>query len=301
MKRKPKVKGSVLSLLGLLGILSGQCYQPAKAADEGTETKLIRKKDLTYRKIKDRELQMDLVMPPGKGPFPAVLGVHGGGWRSGSRQDLAKLTNLLAQKGFVAATISYRLAPESRFPAQIHDVKAAVRWLRKHADTYKIDPKRIGAVGFSAGGHLVSLLGATDETDGLDGKDGKGQPSSRVQAVVSFFGPTDLINKSWTNQVEDFYLVPFLGVSYEKGKEVYEKASPLKYVTKDDPPFLFIHGDKDTLVGLHHSRDMRKKLMDVGVHAELMIVKGAGHGWSGKQLDETLDRTIQFFQDHLKK
>jgi acetyl esterase/lipase len=137
------------------------------------------------------EFQLNLAMPKkGKGPFPAVVCIHGGGWYQGQPQDLNSMTELLARRGYVAATVSYRLVPSARFPARIEDCKAAVRWLRANARQYPINPDRIGAIGFSAGSHLSYLLGVTDKKDGLEGTGGNPQLSSRVQAMVSFFGRT---------------------------------------------------------------------------------------------------------------
>src|SRR5439155_20624493 len=131
---------------------------------------------------------------------------------------------------------------------QIEDVKAAVRWLRANAKTYKIDSDRIGAIGFSAGAHLACLLGVTNKDDGLEGKGGNPDQSSRVQCVVSFFGPTDLTLNDWTKEVEEGILIPFLGATIKDKPELYKKASPVTFVTKDAPPILFFHGDKDKLV-----------------------------------------------------
>jgi acetyl esterase/lipase len=259
-------------------------------------------RDLVYGKGGDTELKLDLAVPAqGKGPFPAVVCLHGGGWRGGKRQDLDKLITLLAGRGFVAATVSYRLTDKAPFPAQIEDCKAAVRWLRAAADKYQIRPDAIGAVGFSAGAHLACLLGTADKTAELEGQGGHPDQSSRVQAVVSFFGPSDFTIKTWNKGVEDYFLVPFFGGSFEEKKELYRKASPLIYVTKDDPPFLFFHGAKDTLVGVENSEKMVNKLREVGVAAELVTVADEGHGWGGEKLAKTLDQTARFFQEKLKK
>lgn len=278
--------------LALLVLLS-----PARAQEPGVKTE----RDVTYGKGGDVDLKLNLAMPAeGKGPFPAVVCVHGGGWKGGQRQDLDKLTEMLAKNGYVAVTVSYRLTPKYQFPAQIADCKAAVRWLRANAKQYRVNPDKIGAVGFSAGGHLVCLLGAADAAAGLEGKGGNPDRSSRVQAVVSFFGPTDFTVKRWDAQVEDFFLVPFLGGTFDARKDDYVKASPIAYVTKDDPPFLFFHGDKDTLVGLHHSKDMAEKLRAAGVPATLRTLADEGHGWGGPRLAETLGQTIRFFDEKLK-
>ncbi|MGF1581617.1 MAG: alpha/beta hydrolase fold domain-containing protein [Gemmataceae bacterium] len=261
------------------------------------------KADVVYGKGGKQKLMLDLAVPNGpkaKGPFPTIVCIHGGGWRTGSRKQLSELTKVLGKKGFVAATISYRLTPKAKFPAQVHDCKAAVRWLRANAKKYRIDPNKIGAVGFSAGAHLVCLLGAADKTAGLEGNGGHPKQSSRVQAVVSFFGPTDFMVKRWTKQSENFFLIPFFGAPYKKAKALYAKGSPQKYVSKDDPPFLFFHGDKDTLVGLHNSVDMAKLLRAKQVSAEVVVMKGEGHGWGGKKLQQSLEKTVKFFKEKLR-
>ena len=152
-----------------------------------------------------------------------------------------------------------------------------------------------------SGFHLVCLLGAADKDADLEGDGGNLEQSSRVQAVVSFFGPTDFMTKRWDKKVEDYFFVPFLGGTYEKAKDQYIKASPLKYVSKDDPPYLFFHGDKDKLVGLHHSIDMDKALRKVGIDSELVVMKGAAHGWGGDRMVKTLNQTVDFFVEKLKK
>jgi acetyl esterase/lipase len=253
-------------------------------------------KELVYGKAGKVELKLDLAMPKdGAGPFPAVVCLHGGGWRTGKRQDMTKVIELLASRGFVAATVTYRLAPAHRFPAQIEDCQAAVRWLRRHAKKYRLDPERIGAVGISAGAHLACLLGVTGKESDSPGV------SSRVQAVVSFFGPTDFTVKTWPKAIEDALLVPFLGGSFEEKAEAYRRCSPITYVTKAAPPFLFFHGDKDTLVGIEQSEKMVKKLTEAGVSARLVTMKGDGHGWRGEKLTRTLEQTLEFLREKLKK
>lgn len=282
-----------------LGLLLAFCLALPIA---GGEAKIKSEKKIVYGKGDDVDLELDLAMPAeGKGPFPAIICIHGGGWKAGNRKDLIGLTEHFAKNGFVAVTISYRFAPKYKFPAQIEDCKASVRWLRANADKYKINPDRIGAVGFSAGGHLSCLLGAADEKAGLEGKGGNPKQSTRIQAVVSFFGPTDFTDKTWSKEVENIFFVPFLGGTYEEKKELYRQCSPLVYCTKDAPPFLFFHGDKDKLVGIEQSEKMAKKLTGLGVSAEMVAMPGDGHGWGGEKLTKTLEQTTRFFKDKLQK
>jgi acetyl esterase/lipase len=266
------------------------------------DAKIKSEKKLVYGNAADVDLELDLAMPAeGKGPFPAILCIHGGGWKGGHRKELAGLTEHFAKNGFVAVTVSYRFAPKHKFPAQIEDCKASVRWLRANAEKYKINPERIGAVGFSAGGHLACLLGAADEKAGLEGKGGNPKQSTRIQAVVSFFGPTDFTEKTWSNDIENLFFIPLLGGRFEEKKDAYRQCSPLIYCTKECPPFLFFHGSKDVLVGIEHSEKMSKKLTDLGVSAELVTMQGDGHGWGGDKLTKTIDQTTRFFKDKLQK
>jgi acetyl esterase/lipase len=278
------------------------CLTLCTFAVHAQDAKIKTEKNIVYGKGDDAELQLDLAMPAeGKGPFPAVVCVHGGGWRQGNRQQLQGLTEMLAKHNFVAVTVSYRLTDKSRFPAQIEDCKASVRWLRANAEKYNVNPDKIGAVGFSAGGHLVSLMGAADDKAGLEGNGGNPKLSSKVQAVVSFFGPTDFVEKTWSNDVENLFLIPFIGGKYEDKKAEYRKASPIVYCTKETPPFLFFHGTKDALVGIEHSQKMEKELKRLGVSAELVTMEGDGHGWGGEKLTRTLNQTVKFFEEKLRK
>ncbi|HXG11315.1 MAG TPA: alpha/beta hydrolase [Gemmataceae bacterium] len=259
-------------------------------------------RDLVYGKGGDTELKLDLAMPKnGKGPFPALVCIHGGAWLRGSRQDLDKTIETLAGRGYVAVTVSYRLAPAAKFPAQIEDCKAAVRWLRANAGKYKINPDRIGALGYSAGAHLACLLGTTDKSDGLEGSGGNAEQSSRVQAVVSFFGPTDLTRQDWSKEVEENILVPFLGAPFAAKPELYKRASPITYVTRDDPPMLFFHGTEDKLVRPQQSQWLAEKLQAAGVSARVVLVEGEGHGWAGEKLLKSLEEMLAFFDERLKK
>lgn len=272
------------------------------AAANGQQPEIKVERDIVYGKADGVELQLNLALPKGKGPFPAVVCVHGGGWYQGQRSDMDFMTELLARRGYVAATVSYRLVSKARFPAQIEDCKAAVRWLRANAEKYKVNPDRIGAVGPSAGGHLACLLGVTDKKDGLEGSDGSPDQSSRVQAVVSFFGRTNFMKKTWDNELEEKIFVPLIGASFDDKPELYKRISPIAYASRASPPFLFIHGAEDKLVPSQDSIDMAKKLQTAGVSAKAVIVEGVGHGsadW-GDKWAKYVEQAVEFFDDHLK-
>lgn len=271
--------------------------------------------DIVYGKGGEQELKLDLAMPEkGEGPFPAVVCVHGGGWKGGSYKDMAQTIRGLAGEGFVAVSVQYRLTPprtekpkglKGRWPAQIEDCKCAVRWLRANAAKYKVDKNRIGAVGYSAGGHLVCMLGLTTKEDGLEGKGDltpeAAKESSRVQAVVDFFGPSDLTLGDWEKNVEPLLLDMFDGTLAEKGKE-YKQASPLTYVRqdKDNPPILIFHGTKDNIVHYNQSTKLEEAYKKVGGDVILVTMEGDGHGWGGEKLLTSLAKTMEFFKKHLK-
>jgi acetyl esterase/lipase len=259
-------------------------------------------KDLTYARVGDTDLQLDLAMPKdAKGKLPTVVLFHGGGWRAGNRQQLTAMMEGFARNaGYVSATVSYRLVPTATFPAQIEDCKAAIRWLRANADKYHIDSERIGVAGFSAGGHLVCLLGTTDKEAGFDAVEGNTEQSSRVQAVVSFAGPTDFGTTDWSPLVEGL-IESLLGGKRADKADAFKQASPITYVTKDDPPFLLIHGTKDELVPVDQAARFEAKLKETGVSVETLILEGEGHGLGKEALNQAIVKMTEFLNRELKK
>jgi acetyl esterase/lipase len=275
---------------------------PASGRAQDAKPAIRVEPDLVFGKGGGTELKLDLAMPgEGEGPFPAVVCIHAGGWVGGDRKQMAQTIATLAGRGYVAVAPDYRLAPRDRFPAQVEDCKAAVRWLRANARKYQVDAGRIGAVGFSAGGHLACLLGVTDKEAGLEGSGGNPDESSRVQAVVSFFGPTDLTRKVWSKEAQTKNLVPLLGGTPEEKPEAYRKASPVAYAGKDAPPFLFLHGSEDREVPLQQSQDLAEKLQKAGASARVVTVEGEGHGWRGEKLLKSIEQMLLFFDEKLKR
>ena len=238
-------------------------------------------RDVVYGEVGDVELKLDIYHPktPADGAQPVAVCVHGGGWTKGDKGLGAGMLALpeLLKRGYLVATINYRLAPEFKFPAQIEDVKCAIRYLRAHARELNLDPQRIGVWGGSAGGHLVALLGTTDEGAGFDTSGGWTNQSSRVQAVVDLFGPTDLAPRAGLGNTRVGQAV-FGAQSADD--PILKRASPVTYVSNDDPPFLFLHGDHDLLVPLRQSQILHERLTAAGVPSTLVVVTNAAHGFA---------------------
>jgi acetyl esterase/lipase len=256
--------------------------------------------DLTYLDREGTALKLDLVRPAtGEGPFPAVLVIHGGAWRAGDKASNRPLLAELARRGYVAVSPQYRFCPAHPFPAQVHDVKAAVRWLRNHAAEYHIDPERFGAMGFSAGGHLALMLGVTDPADGLEGDAPPDGPSSRVQAVVNFFGPTDLAAADIPD-VSRPLVKDFLGATPAEAPEAAAQASPLTHLSKGDAPVLTYQGTRDPLVPHTQATALADAQTAKGVAGRVELLLGAGHGWGGAEMQRTLDGSFAFLDQHLR-
>ncbi len=256
--------------------------------------------DLVYTKVGETELKIDLTRPAdGDGPFPAVLVIHGGAWRAGNKDGMRGLLQEFARRGYVAASPQYRFCPKETFPAQVHDVKAAVRWLKSNAKEYKIDPGHVGAIGFSAGGHLAMMLGVTGPSDGLEGDAPKDAPDTKIHAVVNYFGPTDLAADDIPDHSKPL-VKDFLGGTAKEKPEAAAKASPLTYVTKDDAPILSFQGTKDPLVPYTQATKLLDAQTKAGVPGRVELLIGAGHGWGGQDLKRTADASFAFFDRYLK-
>jgi len=263
--------------------------------------------DVVIGKGGERDLHAEAAYPQGAtNLLPAILFIHGGGWVAGSYKDAPLLP--LAEAGYFAASIEYRLDNEAKWPAQIEDCKLGVRWLRANAARYHVDPDHIGVWGESAGGHLVLCLGTMADVREYEGKGGYPGVSSAVQAVVDFYGPSDFTS-IWpaTYKGEGASLLEGLfGVPHEKDPALWKKASPLTHVKSGDPPMLLVHGDSDRLVSINQSLLMDASLARSGVPHHLVIVKNAGHGFlplPGTTIDpsraQIMDDVLSFFSKWL--
>ncbi|HVJ68987.1 MAG TPA: alpha/beta hydrolase, partial [Caulifigura sp.] len=213
-----------------------------------------------YSRAGDEPLLLNLARPGSQQKAPAILCIHGGGFRAGKREGWDARCKKMAERGYVAATVTYRLAPQHQFPAAIHDVKAAVRWLRANAEKYHIDPERIGVVGDSAGGHLAQFLGVTGGVPGFEGTGGAADQSSRVTCVVNYYGPSDF-TKSYGKSVDAAEVLPlWLGGDVEHERHRHILASPLNWVTPDAAPTLLIHGTEDKYVAFEQAQWMFDRL-----------------------------------------
>jgi acetyl esterase/lipase len=231
----------------------------------------------------DKILHADVYQPktPPAAPLPAVIFVHGGGWSSGSYKG-GSTKPYLAEHGYVAVSIEYRLSHVAPWPAQLEDCRLAVRWLRANAAKYGVDPNRIGAWGGSAGGHLVSCLGTMADQPQFDGDGGWPGVSSRVQAVVDGSGPVDFTTgseglKGSTPTTDSPMLIALFGGSFAQKSAIYQQASPITYVKAGDPPFLVIHGDQDHSVPIAQARKMVAALKAAHVPVEYIVVHNADH------------------------
>lgn len=284
---------------------------PALAQQVPADVEVIR--DVEYGKGGGVSLKLDIIRPTTqpKDPMPVVVFIHGGGWSAGDKEGGIQHLTPLARKGYFTATINYRLTGIAPFPAQIEDCKCAIRWMRAHAKQYNADPRRIGVWGGSAGGHLVALLGTSAGVRELEGTGGWPGYSSRVQAVCDWFGPTDFLY--WAeevtkkgidiakleNEVAGGAISKLFGGPFSSKQDLARQASPITYVSKDDPPFLIMHGDQDNLVPPSQSQVFHDALKKAGVDSTLKILEGAGHGFGPKY--EAGKTVLEFFDKHLRK
>ena len=257
-----------------------------------------------YAQVAGEELLLDLYLPRAAAAPPLIVWVHGGAWRGGSRTSMP-LDGLL-EEGFAVASVDYRLTPVARFPAQIHDIKAAIRFLRANERRYGFDASRIAVAGASAGGHLAALVGVTNAHPELEGRVGDAlDRSSDVQAIVSFYGAgnlTTILQQSTPHGlgVRIPALQLLLGSQPDDDPEVAKQASPLFHIDGADPPMLLLHGDQDPQMPINQSHELYGKYRELGVPAVMQVVHGAGHG--GREFyDKTQTNLVaDFLRRHMQ-
>ena len=268
-------------------------------AQDAEPSARLTQKDVSYGPHERNKL--DITVPKSDKPLPLIIWVHGGGWEAGDKAG--NPAALLVSQGYAAASINYRYSTQAAFPAQLHDCKAAVRFLRDNAKKYNLDPDAFGVWGASAGGHLVALLGTTGDVPELEG-DAKTKTSSQVQAVCDWFGPTDLIKLSPMTAAGN-PITKLLGGTTGEKAALAKQANPITHISKGAAPFLIIHGDMDQLVPLSQSELLQDALTKAGIESELVVCKGADHG--GKEFQgqvgnaENRKKLLAFFDKHLKK
>lgn len=291
----------ILSLAVLAGMpsLSAQ----SKRLPEGVRAF----RNLVYVEGGHERHKLDLYLPEAtetEASLPLVIWVHGGGWQNGSKDGCPPLRSGYLERGYAVASLNYRLSGHAVFPAQIEDCKAAIRWLRTHAKEYHLDPRRFGVWGSSAGGHLVALLGTSGEVKAFEVGANLDQ-SSRVQAVCDYYGPTDFTVFVTTPGYERHAAdsspeARLIGGAVLENKDKAARVNPISYVSKDAPPFLIVHGDKDPTVPINQSQLLFESLRKTGVSAHFHTIHGAGHGgpgFSGKDIEELV---AAFFDERLK-
>ena len=250
-------------------------------------------RDLEYVTNGHARHHLDLYLPEkATHPLPVIVWVHGGGWTGGDKASMPLLR--LATNGYAIAAINYRFSQHAIFPAQIHDCKAAIRWLRANATKYNLDRDHFCAWGASAGGHLVALLGTTAGVKELEGTEGNLDQSSRVQAVIDWYGPTDFLTVGAKGT-----RTSLLGGDPQTHQDAARKASPMTYVSKDAAPFLIMHGDQDKTVPISQSETFAAALKQAGADATMVVVEGAGHGGAKFTSPENLKKIEAFLQKHL--
>jgi acetyl esterase/lipase len=300
-------------LVGAVSLTTVTAQQPRKADTDHIKRKWL---DLEYATSSQAQ-KLDVYIPDeGGGPFPVILHIHGGGWIGGDKAN-AQLSSMLRglDRGYAVVAVNYRLSGEAIWPAQINDCKAAIRWVRAHADQYLLDRDRIAAWGSSAGGHLSALVGTSGDVEALeDLSQGNPEASSRVQAVVDWFGPTDFlmmdeyltasgVKKPMIHSIPDSPESKLIGKNIEDAPELVRAANPETYISADDPPFLIQHGLEDNLVPYQGSVLLARKLGWVLGYEKvsLELFPDTRHGGPAFGSELNLERVYRFLDKHLKE
>jgi acetyl esterase/lipase len=264
-------------------------------------------KNITYVHYGKRALQLDLYLPKhSSAPAqPAIIFVHGGGWRAGYRTNFTAFAIAMAERGYAAATISYRLSPEAKYPAAIYDVKAAIRWLRKNAKKYQIDPGKIAIGGGSAGGQIANLTGVTNDLELFDPGMDTSSVSSRVQAIVNIDGLSDFTSEAARFHEDDPRKNPsaagaWFGGRYEEKKELWRQASPIYYVGKSTPPILFLISNEERFSVGH--KEMIEKMQGFNIPYQVTQIPDTPHSFwlFDPWLKPSVEAVVEFLDKQFK-
>jgi acetyl esterase/lipase len=297
-ERSGMMKRRAIGAIGLVVTLSWTSLTLSQESVKRPPVTIVR--DLPYVEPANQRNRLDLYLPEHiQGGLPVVVWIHPGGWQQGSKEFCPAV--LLVTKGYAVASINYRLSQDAVFPAQIEDCKAAIRWLRAKASKYRLDAAHIGAWGASAGAYLANLLGTTGGIRDLEGARGNLEQSSRVQAVVDWFGPADFTVPYKVDSEAASMVAQLIGRADANNKEKFRRASPMTYVDRDAAPFLIMHGAEDDVVPVAQSAAFAAALKKAGVEANLVIVPGNGHGGIGFGTSQTWKLIEDFFAKHLRK
>lgn len=308
--------------LGMLCAFGGTASGTSIPADISLSKPMVQLiSNVVYAQVPDRgymnkPMTMDVLMPLNGGPYPAVVYINGGGFITANKDGYIQQRLALAERGYIVASITYRVAPSSTFPAPLEDVKSAIRYLRAHAETYGIDKEHIGVIGGSAGGYLAAMAGTTNGLRQFDVGENLGE-SSDVQAVVDLYGVSDLtsIGADYSQDVQQLHrsagateALWINGSPVFSGKdggvganpEGADAANPITYISSSTPPFLLMHGDKDTVVSPSQTKILQDALQEQGIEASRYVVAGASHGGPYWVQPEIIDIIAGFFDAHLK-
>lgn len=295
---------SVCAALAIcLTVLSCDVASAQSPKPRSMKPKINEHHDLVFAEPGGVKLLVDVDVPAASEKPPLVMYIHGGGWQGGDRKH-ARLRWLLV-RGYAVARVEYRMSHEAIFPAQIHDCKGVLRWLRAREEEFGYDAERVVVAGSSAGGHLAALMGTSGDVEELEGNVGGNlDQSSRVQGVVDYYGPTDFLlrAKNQPAKTDDpkGSVYKLLGGSVSEKQSLATLASPATHVTKDDPPLLMFHGEDDRVVYLSQSQRLGSAYEKIGLHAQLQVIPKAGHGWKPPS-DGEYELVLEFLAKHLRR
>lgn len=277
-------------------------FLPVLFCADGQDPGFRKISGVEYAITSERRLELDLYLPAGKIRAPLIVWIHGGAWRSGSKEEMP-LQRLVAD-GYPVASVDYRLSTQARFPAQVHDIKASIRFLRANASKWKLDGKSVVVAGASAGGHLAALVGVSNRVPELEGSVGENRDaSSDVQGIISFFGGanlTTILSQSTPHglKVRVPALELLLGSQPENNPELARLASPVFHVDKQDPPLLLFHGDQDPQMPINQAHELHGAYKKRGLSVRFEVLHGAGHGGPVFYEEEQMNSVREYLKKH---